>query len=53
MMTADAGFVVTGATAPGDDDGSGGSNRSTHRAVAISSMGVALISYGMMWIWKD
>ncbi|MEO8636590.1 MAG: hypothetical protein ABI587_15040 [Gemmatimonadales bacterium] len=52
MMTADAGFVVTGATAP-DDDGGGGAGRSTHRAVAIGSMGVALISYGMMWLWKD
>jgi len=52
MMAADAGFVVTGATAP-DDDGGGGSGRSTHRAVAISSMGVALVSYGMMFLWKD
>jgi hypothetical protein len=51
MMTADAGFVVTGATAP-DDEGRG-SGRSTHRAVAISSMGVALVSYGMMLFWKD
>ncbi len=53
MLTADAGFVVTGATAPDDDEGGGGAGRSTHRAVAISSMGVALISYGMMWLWKD
>lgn len=55
MLTADAGFVITGATAPDDDDddGGGGSGRSTHRAVAISSMGVALVSYGMMLLWKD
>jgi hypothetical protein len=55
MLTADAGFVITGATAPDDDDddGGGGSQRSTHRTVAISSMGVALVSYGIMWLWKD
>jgi hypothetical protein len=51
MMAADAGFVATGATAPGDD--SGGSGRSTHRTLAYASFGVALASYAMMLIWKD
>lgn len=43
MLAADAGFVVTGMTAS-DDEGSA----STHRAVAMTSMGVALVSYAMM-----
>lgn len=62
MIAADAGFVVVGATAPGDDDGEGGggggggihsSGARTHRNVAIASMSVALSSYLMMLIWKD
>ena len=58
MIAADAGFVVVGATAPGDDfrenGGSGrGAGASTHRNVAIASMGLALGSYLMMFIWKD
>jgi hypothetical protein len=52
MIAADAGFVVVGATAPDDDDG-GGSGGTTHRNVAIASMGVALGSYVMMLLWKD
>jgi hypothetical protein len=61
MIAADAGFVVVGATAPGDDDREGGgggvgihsSGARTHRNVAIASMSVALSSYLMMLIWKD
>jgi hypothetical protein len=58
MLAADAGFVVVGATAPDDDfrenGGTGrGSGASTHRNVAIGSMGLALGSYLMMLIWKD
>ncbi len=45
MLGADAGFVATGLMAPGDDDEGGGSDRSTHRNVAIASMGVAGASY--------
>jgi hypothetical protein len=59
MLLADAGFVATGLTAP-----HGGrrvlitpstlqSQRRTHRAVAIASMGTALASYGIMIFWKD
>ena len=58
MIAADAGFVVVGATAPGDDFRENGgtghsSGASTHRDVAIGSMGLALGSYLMMLIWKD
>jgi hypothetical protein len=53
MLTADAGFVATEATAPGRrlavrDP----SRRRLHRTLALSSMGVALTGYGMMLIWK-
>jgi hypothetical protein len=45
MAVADAGFVATGALAPDDE---GGGNRSTHRNVALASMGVATVAYLMM-----
>jgi len=47
MLAADAGFVATGALAPDDE---GGGNRSAHRAVALTSMGVATVAYLMMLI---
>ncbi len=55
MIAADAGFVVVGATAPDDDfRGTGhSSGATTHRNIAIASMGVALGSYVMMLLWKD
>ena len=56
MIIADAGFVATGATAPGDDYQGGGADpnaRSRHRTIAITSMVTALASYGMMLVWKD
>jgi hypothetical protein len=55
MLASDAGFVATAALAPGDDDefeGGGSDDRDRHRTVAISSMGVSLASYLMMYIWK-
>jgi hypothetical protein len=55
MLTADAGFVVTGATAPHHRRNTPlpANYGRTHQAVAISSMGLALGSYLMMLIWKD
>jgi hypothetical protein len=57
MAVADAGFVVTGLTAPeSEHEGgdfayeSGGNDRSTHRAVALTSMGIATVAYLMMLI---
>lgn len=55
MLASDAGFVATAALAPGDDDefeGGGSDDRDRHRTVAISSIGVSLASYLMMYIWK-
>lgn len=45
MLGADAGFVATGLLAPTND---GGGNRSLHRNVAITSMGVASVGYLLM-----
>jgi hypothetical protein len=53
MLGADAGFVATGALAPDEEEGrhtQTGSGRSTHRTVALTSMGVAAISYLYMLI---
>ena len=49
MLGADAGFVATGLLAPGDE---GGGSRSTHRAVALTSMGVAAGSYVYMLLTR-
>jgi hypothetical protein len=57
MFVSEAGFVATAALAPEgeenearrEDDSSG---RNRHRAVAIGSMGVSLVSYLMMYVWK-
>jgi hypothetical protein len=54
MLAADAGFVATGLMAPHthhNENGFetvGGSSPSTHRAVALTSMGLATVSYLMM-----
>jgi hypothetical protein len=62
MLAADAGFVATGLLAPEGEGGEGdhaegnnhsSGNRSTHRAVALSSMGIATVSYLMMLFWRD
>jgi hypothetical protein len=59
MLIADGGFVATAALAPheeGERFRSGGvapgSGRTTHRAVALSSMGIATVSYLMMYLWR-
>jgi len=57
MLLADAGFVATGLLTPeererefGVEGGGGGTSRSTHRAVALTSMGIATVAYLMMLI---
>ena len=55
MLLADAGFVATGALAPkGNEDTfeANQNDRSRHRTVAVTSMGVSLASYVMMYLWK-
>jgi hypothetical protein len=49
MFVADAGFAATGATAPGSERGRvDGGSRTTHRTLALTSMGIATVSYLMM-----
>jgi hypothetical protein len=55
MLAADAGFFATAALAPSDDEeegrvGEGGGSRSTHRAVAFTSIGIASAGYLVMLI---
>jgi hypothetical protein len=55
MLGADAGFVATAALAPGQEHKATTSlndRRSTHRAVALTSMGVAAASYLYMLITR-
>ena len=49
MLGADAGFVATALLAPGDD---GGGNKTAHRAVALTSIGVATASYLFMLLTR-
>jgi hypothetical protein len=52
MLVADAGFVATGMLAPDREHerGGGGGNASTHRTMALTSMGIATVAYLMMLI---
>jgi hypothetical protein len=53
MLVADAGFVATGMLAPDNEHeggGGGSENASTHRTVALTSMGIATVAYLMMLI---
>ena len=49
MLGADVGFAATGALAPDDDDQG---SRSTHRTVAITSMGISVASYVYMLVTR-
>ncbi len=56
MLAADAGFLLTAGTAPGDDrfeSGGRGNSVGTHRAWAISSSAIATAATLMMWLWKS
>jgi len=55
MAVADAGFVATGLMTPESEheefeSEGGGTSRSTHRAVALTSMGIATVAYVIMLI---
>jgi hypothetical protein len=59
MIVADAGFVATGASAPGHEERRDGTpnpnyqgDKTQHRNIAIASMSIALASYLMMLVWK-
>ncbi|HEX2779425.1 MAG TPA: hypothetical protein VHM30_07990 [Gemmatimonadaceae bacterium] len=56
MLAADAGFAVTGALAPDDDEGEGGRSddrATTHRNVALGSMALATAGTLIMWFGHD
>ena len=59
MMAADVGFLATAMLAPESDEGeySGGASytdqRSTHRTVALTAMGIATVSYLIMLFGGD
>jgi hypothetical protein len=48
MLGADAGFVATAALGPESEHGETDGSRSTHRAVAFTSIGLATTSYLIM-----
>jgi len=48
MLAADAGFLATAATAPEAENGRVEGNRSTHRAIAFTSIGTASLGYLLM-----
>jgi len=53
MAVASAGFVATGVMTPESEGGEsegGGTSRSTHRTVALTSMGIATVGYLIMLI---
>ena len=45
MLAADAGFVATAAVAPDSEDPNYSDQRGTHRAVALTSIGIATVGY--------
>ncbi len=52
MLAADAGFIATASLAPDDDDRGFSSDRSAHRNMAITSMGLAAASYIYMLVTR-
>ncbi|MES2124927.1 MAG: hypothetical protein V4503_09620 [Gemmatimonadota bacterium] len=51
MLVADAGFVATAGAAESARESDAGAVR--HRNLAIGSMGLAMASTVMMWVWRD
>jgi len=51
MLASDAGFVWAGAV--GGNARQSRSNADTHRAIALTSIGLSTAGTVMMWLWKD
>jgi hypothetical protein len=49
MLSADAGFALAAAAA-GDD---GGEDASTHKTIALTSIGISTVGTALMWFWKN
>ena len=50
MLAADAGFLLTAASAEDEDDSPSGAQH--HRNLALGSMGLSAVGTVMMWLWK-
>lgn len=50
MLSADAGFALAAASG-GDDDG--GDDSSTHKTIALTSIGISTVGTALMWFWKN
>ena len=54
MLAADGGFALAGASAPEDEgEGDWQGRANTHRAIALTSIGLATAGTVMMWIDRD
>lgn len=51
MAAADAGFALAAGSA-GDDDEGGGDDANTHKAIALTSIGISTVGTALMWFWK-
>lgn len=51
MLASDAGFIWAGAV--GGNARRSRSNADTHRAIALTSIGVSTVGTAMMWFWKN
>lgn len=54
MLGADAGFALAAASAEGEDDGERGDSEgnSTHKAIALTSIGISTVGTALMWFFK-
>jgi len=56
MTAADAGFALAAASAGDDDDeggrGEGGDDANTHKAIALTSIGISTVGTVLMWFFK-
>ena len=52
MTAADAGFALAAASAGDDDDEGGGDDANTHKAIALTSIGISTAGTIMMWFFK-
>jgi hypothetical protein len=49
MTAADAGFALAGASAGDDNEGD---DANTHKAIALTSIGISTVGTALMWFWK-
>jgi hypothetical protein len=54
MLGADAGFALAAASAEGEDDGERreSDDNSTHKTIALTSIGISTVGTALMWFFK-